>query len=117
MRALRQYGVKLEMRLRWEAIKVANPTMSNWYKELQHQQTRWCWGPFWFAKKFKVCTLDGIKAILGNNFLNVYHVDVLRRSSKLKVIARLTNRFVSLKIKYQASLAKVGIHVVSLRKL
>jgi hypothetical protein len=41
----------------------------------------------------------------------------LRGSPKLRVIARLTNRFVNLKVEYQASLAKVSIHVISLQKL
>ncbi len=70
-----------------------------------------------FAKKITIYTLDGIEAILRNIFVNTYHVDVLRGSFKLRVIVRLTNRFVSLKVEYQASLAKVGIHVISLPKL
>jgi hypothetical protein len=53
-----------------------------------------------FAKNFTVCTLDGIEAILGNTFLNIYHVDVLKRNSKLKVIVKLTNRSISLKVEY-----------------
>jgi hypothetical protein len=53
-----------------------------------------------FMDKFIVCTLDGIEAILKNTFLNVYCVDVLKGGSKLKVIARLTNKFVSLKVGY-----------------
>ncbi len=70
-----------------------------------------------FAKTFTVCTLDDIETILGNTFLNAYHVNVLRGSFKLRIIVRLTNRFVSLKVEYRANLAKVGIHVVSLQEL
>ncbi len=51
-------------------------------------------------EKFTVCALDGIEAILGNTFLDVYHVDVLERGSKLRVIARLVDRSISLKVKY-----------------
>jgi hypothetical protein len=70
-----------------------------------------------FAKTFMVCTLDGIEVILGNTFFNTYHVDVLKGSSKLRIIAGLTNRFLSLKVEYQATLVKVGIRVISLQKL
>jgi hypothetical protein len=52
-----------------------------------------------------------------NAFLNVYCVYVLRGSFKLKVIARLVDRSNSLKVGYQTSLAKVGIHLVSLQEL
>jgi hypothetical protein len=61
-----------------------------------------------FTKKFTICTLDGIEAILGNTFLDVYCVHVLKGRFKLKVIARLTNRFVGLKVEYQVNLTKVG---------
>jgi hypothetical protein len=64
-----------------------------------------------------VCALDGIGAILGNTFLNIYRVNVLKRGSKLKVITRLTNRYVSLKVEYQTNLAKVSIQVISLQEL
>jgi hypothetical protein len=53
-----------------------------------------------FMDKFIVYTLDGIETILKNTFLDVYCVNVLKGGSKLRVIARLTNRFVSLKVEY-----------------
>jgi hypothetical protein len=53
-----------------------------------------------FVKKFVVCTLDGIEAILGNTFLDVNRVDVLEGGSKLIVIVRLGDRFISLKVEY-----------------
>jgi hypothetical protein len=53
-----------------------------------------------FAKNFMVCALDGMEAISRNTFLDIYHVDVLKGSSKLRVIARLTNRSISLKVEY-----------------
>ncbi len=53
-----------------------------------------------FAKNFTVCTLDGIKAILRNTFLNIYYVDVLRGGLKLKVIVKLANKSVSLEVEY-----------------
>jgi hypothetical protein len=61
-----------------------------------------------FMKNFTICTLDGIEAILRNTFLNVYCVHVLKGGFKLRVIARLTNRFVGLKVEYQTNLTKVG---------
>jgi hypothetical protein len=51
-------------------------------------------------EKFVVCTLDGIEAILGNTFLDVYRVDVLEGGLKLIVIARLAYRSTSLKVEY-----------------
>jgi hypothetical protein len=59
-----------------------------------------------FTKNFIICTLDGIKAILGNTFLNIYHVDVLRGSFKLRIIFRLVDRFVSLEVEYHVSLTR-----------
>ncbi len=53
-----------------------------------------------FMDKFIVCTLDGSEAILNNTFSDVYYVDVLKGGSKLRVIARLTNRSISLKVGY-----------------
>ncbi len=53
-----------------------------------------------FMEKFVVCTLDGIEAILGNTFLDVYRVDVLEGGLKLIVIARLAYRSTSLKVEY-----------------
>ncbi len=61
-----------------------------------------------FTKNFTICALDGIEGILGNTFLDVYRVHVLRGGFKLRVISRLANRFVGLKGKYQASLTKLG---------
>jgi hypothetical protein len=37
-----------------------------------------------FLENFMVCMLNGIGAILGNTLLDTYHVDVLKRSFKLK---------------------------------
>jgi len=37
-----------------------------------------------------------MEAILRNNFLDVYYVNVLKSGFKLRVIARLTNRSISL---------------------
>jgi len=70
-----------------------------------------------FVENFTICALDGIESIYGNTFPNVYCVDVFKGSSRLKVIARLVYRYTSLKVGYQASLAKLGIHLVSLQKL
>jgi len=53
-----------------------------------------------FMDKFIVCALDGNEAILNNTFSDVYCVDVLKGGSKLKVITKLTNRSVSLKVGY-----------------
>jgi hypothetical protein len=41
----------------------------------------------------------------------------LREGSKLRVIARLVDRFISLEVEYQVNLAKVSIHLVSLQEL
>jgi hypothetical protein len=62
----------------------------------------------------KVCTIEVISR---NTFLDAYHVNVLRGGSKLRIIVRLTDRFVILEVEYQVSLTKVGIHLVSLQKL
>jgi hypothetical protein len=70
-----------------------------------------------FAKNFTVYTLDGIETILRNPFLDVYHVDILKGGLKLKVITRIVDRSINLKVKYHVSLAKVGIHLVSLQEL
>jgi len=66
---------------------------------------------------FMVCMLDGIEIILGNTFLNAYHIDVLKGISKLKTMVRLTYKLINLKVEYQASLIKVSIHLVSLQEL
>jgi hypothetical protein len=39
------------------------------------------------------------------------------KGSKLRVIARLVDRSVSLEVEYQVNLAKVHIHLVSLQEL
>jgi hypothetical protein len=49
-----------------------------------------------FANNLTIYTLDDIEAILGNTSLNIYHVDVLRGGSKLRVIVKLANRSISL---------------------
>jgi len=51
-----------------------------------------------FAKNFMVYALDGMEAILKNTFLNTYLVDVLKRDSKFKIILRLRDRSISLKV-------------------
>jgi hypothetical protein len=53
-----------------------------------------------FMDKFIVCALNGIEAILNNTFSDVYCADVLKGGSKLRVIARLINMSVSLKVGY-----------------
>ncbi len=68
-------------------------------------------------ENFIVYALDDIDAFLGNTFLDAYHVDVLKGGSKLIIIARLVDRSINLNVKYQASLIKVGIHLVSLQQL
>jgi hypothetical protein len=65
-------------------------------------------------KETMVYALDGIEAILGNTFLNINCVDVLKGGLKFKIITRLTNKFVNLEVECQANLIKVGIHLVSL---
>ncbi len=70
-----------------------------------------------FAKNFMVYTLDGMEAILRNTFLNNYLVDVLKGGSKFKIIARLRDRSISLKVEHHVSLVKISIHLVSLQEL
>lgn len=70
-----------------------------------------------FTENFIVCTLDGIEAVLRNTFVDVYHLNVLWRGFKLRVIAILTNKSINLEMEYQVSLAKVNIHLVSLQVL
>jgi hypothetical protein len=53
-----------------------------------------------FTKHFTIYALDGSEAILRNIFLNVYHVNVLKRGLKLKVIIKLVDRSVSSKVEY-----------------
>jgi len=51
-----------------------------------------------FADNFTVCALDNMEAILGNIFLDAYHIDVLKDDFKLKVIPRLIDKSISLEI-------------------
>ncbi len=48
--------------------------------------------------------------------MHIYRVDILREGFKLRVIARLVDRSISLEVKYQNNLAKISIHLVSLQK-
>jgi hypothetical protein len=41
-------------------------------------------GGFKFEENFKMCELDDFEAILGNFFLDAYHVDVLKSNFKFK---------------------------------
>jgi hypothetical protein len=70
-----------------------------------------------FTENFTVCALDGIEAILGNTFVDVYHVNVLRRGFKIKSHSILRDKYINLEMEYQVSLAKVSIHLVSLQVL
>ncbi len=70
-----------------------------------------------FEENFIVYAWDDIDAFLRNTYLDTYHVDVLKGGSKLIIIPRLVDRSISLNVKYQASLIKVGIHLVSLQQL
>jgi len=110
-------------RLRWVATKVAKPisvqlaqkstTPTN---KLVFKAVLEC-GKAKFAKNFTVYALDGIEAILGNPFLDAYHVDILKGGLKLSVITILIHRFVNLKVEYHVSLIMVGIHSISLQEL
>jgi hypothetical protein len=51
-----------------------------------------------FENNFIMCELDNIKPIVGNTFLDSYHVDILRRGLKFIIIVMLTNKLVSLNI-------------------
>lgn len=42
-----------------------------------------------FKEDFTIVALNGFDAILGNIFLEVYNIDILKGSSKLKIITRL----------------------------
>jgi hypothetical protein len=70
-----------------------------------------------FAKNFMVYALDGMEAILRNTFLDIYLVNVLKGRSKLRIIVRLRNMSISLKVEHHATLAKINIHLVSLQEL
>jgi hypothetical protein len=70
-----------------------------------------------FTENFTICALNRMEAILGNTFLDAYHVDVLRGGFKLKVFAKLANRSINLEVEYHTSLVKVSIHLVSLQEL
>jgi hypothetical protein len=45
-----------------------------------------------FKEDFTIGTLNGFDIILGNIFLNAYHIDILKSGSKLRVIARLDDK-------------------------
>ncbi len=51
-----------------------------------------------FTENFMICALDGIGAILGNTFLKVYCIDVLKGGLKLRVITKLTYRSIIFKV-------------------
>jgi hypothetical protein len=51
-----------------------------------------------FMENFTVCALDGIDAILGNTFLDVYRINVLRGGLNLRIIVKLVDRFVISKV-------------------
>jgi hypothetical protein len=51
-----------------------------------------------FEKNFIMCELDNIKPIVGSTFLDSYHVDILRRGFKFKIIVMLANKLISLNI-------------------
>ncbi len=42
-----------------------------------------------FKQNFILCELDNIKPIVGKTFLDSYHVDILRRGFKFKIIVML----------------------------
>jgi len=93
-------------RLGWEATKVAKPIKVHLTQGVMTPISEVVLGIVLecskakFVENFTICALDGMEAILGNTFLNAYCVDVLRSGFKLKVIARLTNRSISLKVEY-----------------
>jgi len=51
-----------------------------------------------FEKNFTMCELDNNKPIVGNISLDSYHVHILRRGFKVKIIVMLANKLVSLNI-------------------
>jgi len=68
-----------------------------------------------FKEDLMIITLNGFDAILGNTFLDVYCIDILRGGSKLKVITRLVDKSISLEVDYQSSLLVVGINLISMK--
>jgi len=70
-----------------------------------------------FIENFTICILNGMEAILGNTFLDVYYVNVSKRGFKLRIIVKLTDKSINLKVEYQVSLFKITIHLVSLQVL
>jgi hypothetical protein len=93
-------------RLEWEATKVAKPIKvhltqgaTTLTSEVVLAAILEC-NKVKFMENFIVCALDGMEAILGHTFLDVYHVDVLRGGSKLTIIIRLANRSISLEVEY-----------------
>ncbi len=53
-----------------------------------------------FKEDFMIIALDGFDTILGNIFLDAYRIDILKDGSKLKVIAKLANKLISLEVDY-----------------
>jgi len=53
-----------------------------------------------FKEDFMIIALDGFDTILGNIFLDAYHIDILRNDSKLRIKARLTEKLVNLEVDY-----------------
>jgi len=53
-----------------------------------------------FKEDFMIIALDGFDTILGNIFLDAYHIDILRNDSKLRIKARLTKKLVNLEVDY-----------------
>ncbi len=110
-------------RLGWVATKVAKPIKIQLAQKATTLTNKVVFGAILecgktkLAKNFTVYALDGIETILRNPFLDVYHVDILKGGLKLKVITRIVDRSINLKVKYHVSLAKVGIHLVSLQEL
>ncbi len=109
--------------LKWVATKVAKPIKVDLAQGAMTPTSEVVLGAVLECNKVKfienltICALNGMEAILRNTFLNTCHVDILRGGSKLRVIAKLANRFVNLEVEYHTSLVKVSIHLVSLHEL
>jgi len=94
------------MQLEWAATKVAKPIRVQLTQGAATPVSKLMLGVVFecgkakFTKNVMVYTFDGIEAILGNTFLDVYHVDVLKGGYKLRIITGLANRFVKSKVEY-----------------
>jgi hypothetical protein len=53
-----------------------------------------------FEENFLMCELEGMEAILGNILKNVYQINILKDGSKLKFIAKLIYKSISLNVEY-----------------